>query len=175
MDKEKIIEILADEKSFEWNISKADINDGATSVFNAPLPNGSITQWDPQGAHVDQNQNTHSPIDGLLHEGGHAYIAYENSLILKGGAKKQSKGDIEGRKKAEKEYLDRLDAYGKPESNGWRNFEEKYVIQNYENPFATQVMKEQARPNHKGKFYKTENPYSRKSTNGTVPIYKPKK
>ena len=175
VDNEKTIQTLANDKEFNWNISKSDVNDGATSVANAGLPNGSLTTWDPQGAYVDANQNTHSPIDGLLHEGGHAYIAYGNYQILKKGSGKQSKGDTEGRKKAEKEYYDRLDYFGKPEGNGWMNYEEKYVIQNYENPFMKQIMKEEPRPSHKGKFYKSENPYSRKPVSGTVPIYKPKK
>lgn len=39
----------------------------------------------------------------------------------------------------------------------------------------TKVLKEQPRPNHKGKFYKSENPYSRKPINGVIPVYKPKK
>jgi RHS repeat-associated protein len=173
VDKEKTVKTLADAKDFEWEIHKGSSGNKPTDGNNTI---SSSTSWLPTQAYVDDNQNTHAPIGGLLHEAGHAMVAYEDDQLGKEASKRRKKGDFQGAKQVEK-LLDKRNDYFSDRSydpKGWQGYGEYSVITSLENPFITKVLKEQPRTSHRGKTYPTTSPYSKKPITGNVPFYKPK-
>jgi RHS repeat-associated protein len=173
VDKEKTIKTLADAKDFEWEIHEGTVGKKPTDGNNTI---GNSTAWLPNQAYVDENQNTHAPIGGLVHEAGHAKVAYEDDQLGKEASKKRREGDFQGAKQIEK-LLDKRNDYFSDRSydpKGWQGYGEYSVITSLENPFITKILNEQPRTSHRGKTYPTTSPFSKKPISGKVPFYKPK-
>lgn len=171
VDKEKIIKTLADDKDFNWKISKVE---GGNASMNGNFSAGRETYWSPNSASVDDNQNTHTPISGLFHEAAHIYVEeYENSLLGKQASKKVREGDKKGAKQIYDLIDNRIDYYSDRsyDPEGWQGKGEHDIITRYENPFNVRALNEKARTSHRGTFYNSTGAFSKNPISGKVPYY----
>jgi len=147
-DVNEIINILANDNS-RVSISSAEWNARFSNV------SGHI-EWSPESGMVTVEGGRQSPSIGLLHELGHSYYQYYNPE----GRHVPDPNEYGGNTVEWKKALDEFLKTEIEETEGYDGYEEKWVIENVENPAAKKANQAQRKDHQYKEKFKAKSPIS---------------
>jgi len=171
-----IIKELSNDKDFKWGLSSVSIADLSKDISERSVGDAIVTLGFPGAKEAITTYNDlvgfetntgglQSPLSTLYHEGGHAYLRLTYyKLAQKYLETNNPKYLIEMNNLVEK-----MDS----KAEGYLDYEEKYINDQYETPLARQMGEGIRTSDYGNKVYETSGPFTTMPKNGVGPINLP--